>query len=193
MVTAGTELVTLDDLSVMQLDLQIPERYLSKLSKGMKVTARTSAWGDTQFTGTVVGIDSRINAETLNLRVRIHFDNNNDYLKPGMLVAADMDFPPVEAPIIPVQALEYSGTKRFVYVIDEDNKATRTEVFLGARIDNEVVIEKGIEIGQKIVVQGIVNMRDGVLVQELAVNRPAKLEADTANLDENAATQEGAN
>ena len=41
--------------------------------------------------------------------------------------------------------------------------------------------------------QGIVNMRDGVLVQELAVNRPAKLEADTANLDENAATQEGAN
>ena len=103
-----------------------------------------------------------------------------------MLVAADMDFPPVEAPIIPVQALEYSGTKRFVYVIGEDNKATRTEVFLGARIDNEVVIDKGIEIGQKIVVQGIVNMRDGALVQELAVNRPAKL-------DENTAAQEGAN
>lgn len=186
MVTAGTELVTLDDLSVMQLDLQIPERYLSKLSKGMTVTARTSAWGETQFTGTVVGIDSRINAETLNLRVRIHFDNNNDYLKPGMLVAADMDFPPVEAPIIPVQALEYSGTKRFVYVIGEDNKATRTEVFLGARIDNEVVIDKGIEIGQKIVVQGIVNMRDGVSVQELTVNRPADAASDKK-------AQEGAN
>lgn len=110
-----------------------------------------------------------------------------------MLVAADMDFPPVEAPIIPVQALEYSGTKRFVYVIGEDNKATRTEVFLGARIDNEVVIDKGIEIGQKIVVQGIVNMRDGVLVQELAVNRPAKPDGDAANLDGNTSTQEGAN
>ncbi|MDN3699949.1 efflux RND transporter periplasmic adaptor subunit [Vibrio artabrorum] len=186
MVTAGTELVTLDDLSVMQLDLQIPERYLSKLSKGMKVTARTSAWGETEFIGTVVGIDTRINSDTLNLRVRIHFDNNHDYLKPGMLVEADMDFPSVEAPIIPVQALEYSGTKRFVYVIGDDNKAVRTEVFLGARIDNEVVIEKGIEIGQKIVVQGIVNMRDGVLVQELAVDRLVDAESDNK-------PQEGAN
>ena len=174
LVSSGTELVTLDDLSVMQLDLQVPERYLSKLSKGMTVTARTSAWGDTEFSGTVVGIDSRINTETLNLRVRIHFDNPNDYLKPGMLVSAEMDFPPVEAPIIPVQALQYSGTKRYVYVVGEDNKATRTEVFLGARIDNEVVIEKGINIGDKIVVQGIVNMRDGVQVQELGVTTSAK-------------------
>jgi hypothetical protein len=103
-----------------------------------------------------------------------------------MLVAAEMDFPTVEAPIIPVQALEYSGTKRFVYVIGKDNKAVRTEVFLGARIDNEVVIEKGIEIGQKIVVQGIVNMRDGVLVQELTVNRPVVSVRDKT-------VQEGAN
>lgn len=176
LVSSGTELVTLDDLSVMQLDLQVPERYLAMLSKGMTVTARTSAWGDTEFLGTVVGIDSRINTETLNLRVRIHFDNPNDYLKPGMLVSAEMGFPPVEAPIIPVQALQYSGTKRYVYVVNEDNKATRTEVFLGARVNNEVVIEKGINIGDKIVVQGIVNMRDGVQVQELGVTTSAKLQ-----------------
>ncbi|EEX35275.1 MULTISPECIES: efflux RND transporter periplasmic adaptor subunit [Vibrio] len=167
MVSAGDELVALDDLSVMQLDLQVPERYLSQISKGMKVTSKTAAWNDAVFSGEVVGIDSRINEETLNLRVRIHFDNPKQSLKPGMLVAADMDFPPMEAPIIPVQALEYSGTKRYVYVVGDDNKAVRTEVFLGARIGNQVVIEKGLDIGQKIVVQGIVNMRDGVAVSEL--------------------------
>ncbi|NRF32600.1 efflux RND transporter periplasmic adaptor subunit [Vibrio coralliilyticus] len=167
MVSAGDELVALDDLSVMQLDLQVPERYLSQIAKGMKVTAKTAAWNDAVFSGEVVGIDSRINEETLNLRVRIHFDNPKQSLKPGMLVAADMDFPPMEAPIIPVQALEYSGTKRYVYVVGDDNKAVRTEVFLGARIGNQVVIEKGLDIGQKIVVQGIVNMRDGVAVSEL--------------------------
>ncbi|MBN3494529.1 efflux RND transporter periplasmic adaptor subunit [Vibrio neptunius] len=167
LVSAGDELVALDDLSLMQLDLQVPERYLSQISKGMKVTATTAAWNDTVFNGEVVGIDSRINEETLNLRVRIHFDNPKQSLKPGMLVTADMDFPPMEAPIIPVQALEYSGTKRYVYMVGDDNKAVRTEVFLGARIGNQVVIEKGLDIGQKIVVQGIVNMRDGVAVSEL--------------------------
>ncbi|KGY13599.1 hemolysin D [Vibrio tubiashii] len=167
MVSAGTELLTLDDLSIMRLDLQVPERYLSQLSNGMAVSATTAAWKGQIFTGKVVGIDSRINQETLNLRVRVHFSNPEQQLKPGMLVSAEMDFPPIEAPIIPVQALEYSGTKRFVYLVGEDGKASRTEVTLGARVDNQVVIEEGLSIGDKIVVQGIVNMRDGVAVSEL--------------------------
>ncbi len=167
LVSAGTELLSLDDLSVMQLDLQVPERYLSQLSRGMKVIANSAAWPGASFEGEVVGIDSRINQETLNLRVRIHFDNPTQQLKPGMLVSADMDFPAIEAPIIPVQALEYSGTKRYVYVVGDDNTATHTQVVLGARVGNQVVIDQGLDIGEKIVVQGIVNMRNGVKVAEL--------------------------
>lgn len=179
MVTAGSELITLDNLSVMQLDLQVPERYLSQLVKGMKVSATTAAWPGQVFVGELVAIDSRINQQTLNLRVRVHFPNPDLDLKPGMLVSADMDFPAIEAPIIPVQALEYSGTKRYVYVVGEDNKATRTEVSLGARVENQVVIEQGIAIGDKIVVQGIVNMRDGVEVKELG--QSAKISQQGAN------------
>jgi RND family efflux transporter MFP subunit len=124
----------------------------------------------------VVAVDTRVNQETLNLRVRIHFQNEDNKLKPGMLAQARMSFPPMEAPIIPVQALEYSGTKRFVYVIDEQNKAHRKEVILGARVGNQVVIEKGIDIGERIVVQGIVNMRDGVKVSEVG-SKPAPEQA----------------
>lgn len=167
MVSAGSDLFTLDNLSVMRLDLRVPERYLPQVSTGMKVQAKTSAWGDQVFEGEIVGIDSRINEETLNLRVRIHFNNDERKLKPGMLVSANMEFPAIEAPIIPVQALEYSGTKRYVYVVGDDSKATRSEVVLGARVDNFVVIEKGLEIGEKIVVQGIVNMRDGASIKEV--------------------------
>lgn len=179
MVSAGSELLTLDDLSVMELDLQVPERYLSMLSVGMDVHATTSAWSGLDFVGKVTGIDTRISAETLNLRIRIEFDNPENHLKPGMLMQAALVFPAIEAPIIPVQALEYSGTKRFVYVIDENNKAKRQEVFLGARVDNEVVIESGVEIGDKIVVQGIVNMRDGVEVKEIVA--PGKAKTTDAN------------
>lgn len=165
--SVGSDLFTLDNLSVMRLDLRVPERYLPQVSTGMKVQAKTSAWGDQVFEGEIVGIDSRINEETLNLRVRIHFNNDERKLKPGMLVSANMEFPAIEAPIIPVQALEYSGTKRYVYVVGDDSKATRSEVVLGARVDNFVVIEKGLEIGEKIVVQGIVNMRDGASIKEV--------------------------
>lgn len=181
MVSSGTELLTLDDLSVMELDLQVPERYLSILSIGMEVIAKTSAWGEQTFTGQVTGIDTRISSETLNLRVRIEFENPENRLKPGMLMNASLAFPAIEAPIIPVQALEYSGTKRYVYVIDDNNKATRQEVILGARVDNEVVIESGVEVGDKIVVQGIVNMRDGVEVKEIVAPGKSKTANATGN------------
>ncbi|CAH0525284.1 efflux RND transporter periplasmic adaptor subunit [Vibrio hippocampi] len=185
LVNVGTELLTLDDLEVMQLDLQVPEHYLPMLEKGMEVTARTSAWGERLFTGKVMAIDTRVNQETLNLRVRIHFPNTDNKLKPGMLAQARMVFPPIEAAIIPVQALEYSGTKRFVYVVDSNNKANKTEVFLGARVGNEVVIEKGINIGDRIVIQGTVNMRDGISVKEVegeptaTINKPLILSSDS--------------
>ena len=186
MVSTGAELLTLDNLTSMQLDLLIPERYLSMLSKGMKVEATTNAWGDTSFSGTVVGIDTRINSETLNLRVRIKFDNQLDKLKPGMLMSGTLAFPPISAPIIPVQALQYSGTKRYVYVVDSANKAVRTEVLLGARVGNEVVIEKGLEIGQRIVVQGIVNIRDGIAVKDqLASSEKKQAKERTSNKETN--------
>lgn len=168
MVSVGTELLTLDDLSIMQLDLQIPERYLSLVSKGMKVNATSRAWPDVQFSGKVIAIDSRINPDTLNLRIRVQFSNKNNTLKPGMMMSASLVFPTINEPIIPVQALEYSGTKRFVYLVDSDNKVQRTEVILGGRIGDSVLIESGLEVGSRIVVQGLVNMSDGLSVKDLS-------------------------
>jgi len=170
----GTELLTLDDLAVMQLDLMLPERYLSLLSAGMKVSATSHAWVGTVFEGEITAIDSRINPETLNLRVRVKFNNQQGRLKPGMMMSAKVVFPAVNAAIIPVQALEYAGSKRFVYIVNEQGKAERSEVILGARIGDQVLIEKGVNVGDKIVVQGLVNMRDGVKVKDLATSGAAQ-------------------
>ena len=168
MVAVGSELLTLDDLSQMDLDLQVPERYLAQLTVGMPVTATSQAWPGQNFIGKVTAIDSRINPETLNLRVRVVFANALQQLKPGMMMSANMVFPAIEAAIIPVQALEYSGSKRFVYVVDGVNQTERREVILGARIQDQVLIEKGLSVGERIVVQGLVNMRDGLQVKDLA-------------------------
>ncbi|MCG2835686.1 efflux RND transporter periplasmic adaptor subunit [Photobacterium sp. WH77] len=176
-VTVGSELFTLDDLSQMRLDVQVPEQYLSKLAPGMAVLAKSQAWPDDTFHGTIQAIDSRVQAESLNIRVRVSFDNASGKLKPGMLMAAALDFTPQQAAIIPVQALEYSGTKRFVYLVDAKGIAHRTEVTLGARVKNEVVIESGIQIGDRIVVQGLVNMRDGLAVQDVSLGNPSETKA----------------
>ena len=167
-VNTGESLLTLDDLSQLYLDLNIPEHYLSLLTTGMTINATSRAWADKTFSGKVTAIDPRVNEDTLNLTVRASFANANNQLKPGMMMSATLVFPSVSSPMVPVQALEYSGTKRYVYVVDQDNIARKTEVELGARIDNEVLINAGLNIGDNIVVQGLVNMRDGITVNDLS-------------------------
>jgi len=185
-VAIGETLLTLDDLSEMTLDLPVPERYLSKIEIGMDVSATSRAWPETTFIGKVAAVDSRINPDTLNLRVRLLFDNKNQQLKPGMMMKSQLVFAAVNEPIIAVQSLEYSGTKRFVYVIGDNQKVQRREVTLGARIGDQALIESGLAIGERIVVQGLVNMRDGLTINDLGkesstadVNAKAKANKDS--------------
>ena len=179
MVSAGELLLSLDDLSIMQLDLQVPERYLAKLSLGAEVEAKSEAWPDEIFYGKVVALDNQIDSNTLNIRVRSRFLNDSLKLKPGMLVSARINFSPVSASIIPVKALEYSGTKRFVYVVGDNDKVNRREVRLGTRAGNQVVIEKGLLVGEQIVTQGLIKMRDGVKVKVL--NETEQSDSSKAN------------
>ncbi|UJF19869.1 efflux RND transporter periplasmic adaptor subunit [Vibrio sp. SS-MA-C1-2] len=167
LITTGEELFTLDNLSIMRLDLPVPARYLSQLHRGMDVTATTQAWPGIIFHGKISVIDTRIDPDSLNVRVRILFENKNNQLKPGMLMSSKARFAAETNVIIPAQALEYSGTKRFVYLVDQMNIANRTQVKLGARVDNQVVIEEGLKEGDRIVVQGLVNMRDGLKIKDL--------------------------
>lgn len=177
MVSQGEELLTLDDLSELRVDLQIPESHLSQLTLGMKVAAQSAAWPTDDFSGKVTAIAPRINEETLNVRTRVKFANLSHKLRPGMMLNTTISFPPLEMPVIPVQALEYSGTKRYVYKVDGKNIAHRTEVHLGTRVDNEVLITDGVTAGDVIVVQGLVNIRDGMQVKPL---KPTKAVTETS-------------
>lgn len=167
LVLAGETLLHLDDLSLMQLDVNVPEQYLSDLSKNIKITANSKAWPNTPFIGKLMALDSRVNNDSLNLRVRINIENSKGLLLPGMMMEASLNFEPLITAVIPVQAIEYSGTKRFVYKLDEKKIANRTEVKLGARVDNLITVDSGLALGDSIVVQGLVNMRDGISVNPL--------------------------
>lgn len=162
-VAASEELFTLDNLQRMRLDLQVPEKYLSEISLGMKVDIHSRAWTGQTFIGTVTHINTRVNSATLSVPVRVDIPNPEHKLKPGMLMSATLAFPTIHKPIIPVQALEYSGTKRYVYTV-ENGKVLRTEITLGSRIEDKIVVETGLDVGKEIVTKGLVNMRDGLNV-----------------------------
>lgn len=189
-VDIGETLFSLDNLSRMNLDIQVPEQYFSRLYPDMPVVVTSQAWPDKTFNGEIRVVDSRINQDALSVGVRVALDNPESQLQPGMLMEAKLALPQQQAVIVPVQALQYSGTRRYVFRVDDEGIAHRTEITLGARIDNQVVVSKGLEPGQNIVIQGLVNMRDGAQVSVLNAEAPKHQADDQSRVDETASETE---
>ncbi|MGY3915865.1 efflux RND transporter periplasmic adaptor subunit [Aeromonas australiensis] len=168
LVNSGDTLLHLDELDKLRLDLAVPERYLSLLRPGMAVTATSTAWPDQQFNGTLTTLDSRVSNDTQNIKARVMIPNGNGQLRPGMLLNVELALPARELTLIPAQAVEYAGQQRFVYRLEADGRVKRVPVVLGETEGESVWITEGIEVGDRIVVEGLVNLRDGMLVRDLA-------------------------
>lgn len=168
LVGSGDTLLHLDELDKLRLDLAVPERYLSLLRPGMAVTATSTAWPDQQFNGTLTTLDSRISNDTQNIKARVMIPNGNGQLRPGMLLNVELALPAQQLTLIPAQSVEYAGEQRFVYRLEADGRVKRVPVVLGETEGETVWVTEGLKVGDRIVVEGLVNLRDGVQVRDLA-------------------------
>ncbi|USP11248.1 efflux RND transporter periplasmic adaptor subunit [Aeromonas dhakensis] len=167
LVNSGDTLLHLDELAKLRLDLAVPERYLSLLRPGMAVTATSSAWPDQSFRGVLETLDSRVSNDTQNIKARVIIPNPDGQLRPGMLLNVELSLPPQKMTLIPAQSVEYAGEQRFVYRLEPNGKVKRVPVVLGDTHGEEVWVTEGLKVGDRIVVEGLVNLRDGVSVHDL--------------------------
>lgn len=167
LVNSGDTLLHLDELAKLRLDLAVPERYLSLLRPGMAVTATSSAWPDQSFRGVLETLDSRVSNDTQNIKARVIIPNPDGQLRPGMLLNVELSLPPQKMTLIPAQSVEYAGEQRFVYRLEPNGKVKRVLVVLGDTHGEEVWVTEGLKVGDRIVVEGLVNLRDGVSVHDL--------------------------
>ncbi len=168
LVNPGDVLLHLDDTSVMRLDLAVPERFLSQLQPGMPLHASTEAWPGVSFSGVLSSIDSRVDSDTLNIKVRLLFANEDERLRPGMLMQLTLPFATQVQPLIPMQAIEFQGDERFVYLLTPDQHVQRRRIELGEPQDSRVAVRSGLQGGEPLVVEGIVALRDGIKVKVVA-------------------------
>jgi membrane fusion protein (multidrug efflux system) len=168
LVTPGSEIATLDDISVIKLDFTVPERYLAVLSRGQQIAARSETYPDRDFTGVVASVDSRVDPVTRSVTVRADVPNPDRLLRPGMLLSVRLYQSPREAIVVPEIAVLQVGTQAFVYRVSREQTAERVKVELGSRRRGEVEIAAGLAAGDTIVTEGAVKLRDGVRITTAA-------------------------
>lgn len=166
LVTPGTPIATLDAIRTIKLDFSVPETFLSALAEGQTVRAKSAAYPERDFTGTVSTVGSRIDPVTRAVTVRAEFDNPERLLRPGMLMTVRVEKPARQALVIPELALMQIGAQPFVYRVGEGDVVSRVDVRIGARRRGEVEIVEGLSAGARIVVEGTVKLRPGARVVE---------------------------
>ena len=152
-------IITLDDNSIIFSDIKIPENYSAFIKKGLPVEVRLSSFKEKVFLGEIDFVSSRINADTRSLLSRIKIDNKNLELISGSLLEVGVRFDLRNSLSVPDTSVMVEGDKSYVYKINNENIANKTEVKIGLRSDKNIEITSGLTKGDIIVAEGLKKVR----------------------------------
>lgn len=121
---------------------------------------------DTTYKGYIYTFDNRLDPATGTIRARAKFDNKDGSLIPGMFVTVALASGDDQSVILlPQSVISTDQNKKFVYVVDQDNKVVYRELTLGKEVKGRRIILKGLEPKDRVIVNGYQRVRPGQTVK----------------------------
>jgi len=156
-------ITTLDDTSTIKLDFTVPERVVAAMKPGLKLEARSVAYPERVFEGTVASVDSRVDPNTRSVVVRALVPNGDGLLKPGMFLNVHLSRGTADVLVVPEESLVPEQGDVFVYVV-QDGKASKRKIQTGQRSVGTVQVTDGLQVGEMVVTEGTQKLREGASV-----------------------------
>jgi membrane fusion protein (multidrug efflux system) len=168
--TAGTAIVSLQQINPLFVDFYLPQQALSSLSVGQPVSVSIDAYPDQVFAGQISAIATSVDAATRNVQVRATLPNDKLLLRPGMFATVSVpNGAPQTLVTLPQTAISYNPYGDTVYIVKPgkgadgkpDLVATQLFVTVGDTRGDQVAILKGISAGDQVVTAGQLKLRNG--------------------------------
>ncbi len=166
-VTANsTDLMTINQVQPIYVAFSVPEDRLPEVRKSQLVLVSPQAGQPASETGEVTFIDNGVDPATGTIRVKATFLNKEGRLWPGQFVRVTLRLAmQTNAIVVPNQAVQTGQEGAYVYLVKEDRTVESRPVVTGARIDQDLVIEKGLQAGETVVTEGQLRLAPGMRVQ----------------------------
>ncbi|WP_194789250.1 efflux RND transporter periplasmic adaptor subunit [Pseudomonas sp. UFMG81] len=179
---SGTVIATLQDLSSLYVDFNVPEQALPQLTLGQQVVVQVAAYPGQTFPASLSAINPKVEESTRNLLVRATLANPDGKLLPGMFASLNVLLPdPKPQVVVPENAITYTLYGNSVYVVEtkksEDGQpqvnsdgqpqqvVEQRTVQTGERRDGWVVVSKGLQAGDQVVTAGQLKLSPGAAVR----------------------------
>ncbi|HEY2864845.1 MAG TPA: efflux RND transporter periplasmic adaptor subunit [Casimicrobiaceae bacterium] len=157
-------LVTIVDLTEMELQAMVPANDIPELNVGMKVALAIDGFGERRFTGTIDRINPTTEAGTRAILVFIHIPNPDGALRGGMFGTGRVTLAAgAPVPTLPANAIRIEAGQNFVWTI-EDAKLARRIVTVGRRDDaaGRVEVKTALPQGVPILAAPFDNLKIGL-------------------------------
>ena len=164
LVTPGTVIATLDDVSRVYVDFPVPEADLADVAPGQALVGNSETWPGRSFDGTVSAVATRLDTGSRAAMVRGDFPNPDHALKPGMLVQVNLTRGEKPALVVPEIAVQQVGSETFVWRVKADGTVEKANVELGGRIPGKAMLRSGVKPGDRIVTAGVGKLQPGAKI-----------------------------
>jgi membrane fusion protein (multidrug efflux system) len=188
LVAPTTELTSVSQLDPVRVRFPISEREYLEITKQREVTGKTAAemflfslvladgsvWG---HPGTLLAANQEIGKETGTLLVDVSFPNPGSVLRPGQYARVRAETQQrTNAIVVPTRAIQQLQGADQVAVVGQGDKIELRGVTLGMTVGDVRVVEKGVAAGERVVVEGFLKVRPGMVVRP----QPAPASAEPA-------------
>ncbi len=180
-------LVVITQTRPISVMFTVPEIDLQKVVEPVRAGKRleVEAWDRNEKTRLATGvleiIDNQIDLATGTLRLKAQFPNAEEQLFPNQFVNVRLRVNTlVDAVVIPVEGVQFGSRGTYVYLVNEESKATVRDVVLGPADGPRQVIAKGLTFGERVVLEGIDRLREGRTVELIGPASPPTAAAPKA-------------
>ncbi len=158
MVNIGSVVYRVVDISKLKLNTYVSQETINRVKIGDKAIIHVSALNGNSFNGYVKRISPQADENTGGFEIEISVTNKDRKIKAGMTAKVELMLSKEQKAIsVPEYALVSKDEEHYVYKI-KDDFAELTKVTLGETVGQNVVIDKGLNIGDKIVTVGMKNL-----------------------------------
>jgi multidrug efflux system membrane fusion protein len=162
----NTDLTTINRLEPVYVAFSIPQNQLKSVKKGQPVTVSAEESAVPPEKGSLFFIDNAVDATTGTILVKALFENRDRALWPGQFVRVVLRLgTKTNALVVPEQAVQNGQEGAFVFVVKSDQTVESRKVVPGMNFNGQIVIEKGLEVGETVVTEGQLRLAAGSQVR----------------------------
>ena len=164
-------IVVITQVQPISVVFTIPQDQLPAVLKRMEGASKlvTEAWDRESrvklATGTLLTADNQIDTTTGTVKLKAEFANSDAKLFPNQFVNVRMQLETRTAITVPNAAIQRGAQGIFVYVVKDDETVSMRQVKPGPTEAETTAIESGLNVGERVVIDGVDRLREGAKVQ----------------------------